>query len=275
MEVQDKQPVYCKWSVARLKRQNVNDRPNCRGSFLAATKQLYKWYFPSVFLSVCQSVRPSVRLSQLFQYVPIILSSLNFQELLPMIKVRSMQKTMVRGQRSRSQRSKPNLTVSGLSLQFEFTNGYEIMHKAWSSMEEVPYCISRSSVEFQGHTGQQIADFDPNWAFPDCNFSFNSQMAMKLCTKLETTWKRCPFVIQGHPSNFKITRDKKCPILTRIERFRTVNPIWMHPWLWNDAQSLMFHRRGAPLFFKVIHQISRSQGTKIADFDPNWDVYGL
>ena len=28
--------------------------------FLAATKQLYKWYFPSVRLSVCVSVRPSV-----------------------------------------------------------------------------------------------------------------------------------------------------------------------------------------------------------------------
>ena len=31
--------------------------------FLAATKQLYKWYFPSVRLSVRPSVRPSVRLS--------------------------------------------------------------------------------------------------------------------------------------------------------------------------------------------------------------------
>ena len=28
--------------------------------FLAATKQLYKWYFPSVRLSVCPSVRLSV-----------------------------------------------------------------------------------------------------------------------------------------------------------------------------------------------------------------------
>ena len=74
--------------------------------FLAATKQLYKWYFPSV----C----PSVRLSHLFDYVPIILSSWNFQELLPMTKVRSMQKVKVRGQRSRSQRSQPHLTVSGL-----------------------------------------------------------------------------------------------------------------------------------------------------------------
>ena len=64
--------------------------------------------------SVRPSVRPSVRLSHLFDYVLIIVSSWNFQELLPMTKVRSMQKVKVRGQRSRSQRSQPNLTVSRL-----------------------------------------------------------------------------------------------------------------------------------------------------------------
>ena len=82
--------------------------------FLAATKQLYKWYFPSVRPSVCLSVRPSVRPSHLFDYVPIMVSSWNFQELLPMTEVTSMQKVKVRGQRSRSQRSQPNFTVSGL-----------------------------------------------------------------------------------------------------------------------------------------------------------------
>ena len=82
--------------------------------FLAATKQLYEWFSPSVCLSVCLSVCPSVCLSHLFDYVPIILSSWNFQELLPVTKVTSMQKVKVRGQRSRSQRSQPNLTVSGL-----------------------------------------------------------------------------------------------------------------------------------------------------------------
>ena len=65
-------------------------------------------------LWMVQSVRPSVRLSHLFDYVPINVSSWNFQELLPMTKVTSMQKVKVRGQRSRSQRSRPNLTVSGL-----------------------------------------------------------------------------------------------------------------------------------------------------------------
>ena len=74
--------------------------------FLAATKQLYEWYF----LSVCPSVRLSVRLSHLFDYVPIIVSSWNFQELSHWTRVRSMQKVKVRGQRSRSQRSRPNFS---------------------------------------------------------------------------------------------------------------------------------------------------------------------
>ena len=135
-----------------------------------------------------------------------------------------------------------------------------MMHKAWSNIEEVPYCFSRVSVKFQGHTGQKIADFDPNWAFLDCNFSFNSPMDLKWCTKLDVVLKRCPFVFQSHPSNFKVTRDKKSPISTRIERFR----------IWNDTQSLMWYRRGALLFFEVIHQISRSHGLKIDDVNQIW-----
>ena len=94
--------------------------------------------------------------------------------------------------------------------------------KAWSSIEEVPYCFSRSSVKFQGHTAQKIVEFDPNWAFPDCNSSLNSPMAMKCSTKLETAKEICPIVFQGHPSNFKVTRYKTSPILTQIGRFRTI-----------------------------------------------------
>ena len=42
-----------------------------------------------------------------------------------------------------------------------------MLHKAWNSKEEMPYCFPRSFIKFQGHTGQNITDFDPNWAFPD------------------------------------------------------------------------------------------------------------
>ena len=53
----DVRPYYRKWFL-----------------FLAATKQLYEWYF----LSVC--------VSQLFDYVLIIVSSWNFQEWLPEVE---------------------------------------------------------------------------------------------------------------------------------------------------------------------------------------------
>ena len=82
-----------------------------------------------------------------------------------------------------------------------------MMHKAWSRIEEVPYCFSRSYVKFQGHTALKFVKFDPNWAFSDCDFSLNSPMAMKCCTKLETAKERCPIVFQGHPSNFKVTQN--------------------------------------------------------------------
>ena len=81
--------------------------PRIKGWFLAATKQFYEWYFPSVRSSVC--------LLHLFHYV-LIVSSWNFQEWLLVTKVTSMQKVKVRGQRSRSQRSQPNFPDCNSSL---------------------------------------------------------------------------------------------------------------------------------------------------------------
>ena len=57
--------------------------------FLAATRQLYEWFSPSV----CH---------YFFYYVHIIVSSCNFQEFRPMTDVTSVQKVKVRSQISRS-----------------------------------------------------------------------------------------------------------------------------------------------------------------------------
>ena len=53
----------------------------------------------------------------------------------------------------------PKLSVSG--LQFEFTDGFEMMHKASRSIEEVPYCFSMSSIKFQDCMGKKINDLIP------------------------------------------------------------------------------------------------------------------
>ena len=119
------------------------------------------------------------------------------------------------------------------------------MHRARSSIVEVPYCFSRSSVKFQGHTALKIVEFDPKWAFPDCNSSLNSPMAMKCCTKLETAKERCPIIFQGHLSNFKVTRFKASPILIQIGRFRTI------------GQSQLSNPSDLPCFFQNVKFCSR------------------
>ena len=53
------------------------------------------------------------------------------------------------------------LSIAGLSPWFEFTDGFEMISKTWNSIEEVPYCLSRSSIKFEGHMYRQIDDLNP------------------------------------------------------------------------------------------------------------------
>ena len=75
---------------------------------------------------------------------------------------------------------------------------------------------------------------------------------------------------QGQKSKVKVTE-----VTAQLNRFRTVTPVWIHIWWWNDAYSLMLLRRGALLFFKVIRQISRSHGSKNLRIWPRLGVSGL
>ena len=75
---------------------------------------------------------------------------------------------------------------------------------------------------------------------------------------------------QGQRSNVKVREVK-----TQLSHFRTVTLVLIHQWLWNDAESLKQHRRGALLFFKVIRQIWRSHRTKNRRFWTELSVSGL
>ena len=99
---------YAMWKFIVYVVHDFGSSPRSDGGWVRvfSCDQAALWMVFSVWLSVCLSVR----LSHPFHYVPIIVLSWNFQELLPMTKVRSMQKVKVRGQMSMSQRSKPNLT---------------------------------------------------------------------------------------------------------------------------------------------------------------------
>ena len=140
-------------------------QPQCTPVFLAATKQLYKWYFPSVCPSVCPSVRLSVTPFWLCSHHRIIMK------------------------------------FSGV-----ITNDQRKVHAKG----------------------------------------------------------------QGQRSKVKVTE-----VTTQLNRFRTVTPVWIHIWWWNDAYSLMLLRRGALLFFKVIREISRSYGSKNRRIWPRLGVSGL
>ena len=75
---------------------------------------------------------------------------------------------------------------------------------------------------------------------------------------------------QGQRSKVKVTE-----VNAQLSHFRTVTPVWIQIWWWNDAQSLMLLRRGALLFFKVIRKISRTQKAKNRQIWPNLSVSGL
>ena len=182
-----------------------------------STKQLYEWYF----LSVC----PSVRLSVCHTFFTMFPSSYGHE----MFRIITNDKSEihVKGQ---GQRSKVKVTEVKAPLNRFQTVTPVYIHIWWRSDAQRLMLLRRGailffkpSVKFLGNTAKTFANFELNWAFPDCSSSLNSLMATKWCTKLEVAWKRYPIVFQGHPSFFKVTQlKKKSSILTQIGRFRTV-----------------------------------------------------
>ena len=75
---------------------------------------------------------------------------------------------------------------------------------------------------------------------------------------------------QGQRSKVKVTE-----VTSQLSRYRTVTPVSIHIWWWNDIYCLMLYRRGALLFLKVIHQSSRSHNAKNCRIWPRLAVSGL
>ena len=84
----------------------------------------------------------------------------------------------VKGQGHRCQNKFcPNLGISRLQLQFEYTDDYRMMHKARHGIEEMPYCLGHSSnFKVTWVKNLQLALI---WAFLDDNLNLNSWVAMK------------------------------------------------------------------------------------------------
>ena len=157
----------------------------------------------------------------------------------------------------------PKLGVSGLLLKFEFTNGYEMMHKAWSSIGALLFLAATKQL-YKWYFSSVCPSVPP---FLLCS---NHRIIMQFSGVITNDQSKVHATDQGQRSKVKVTEVK-----TQLSRFRTVTPVWIHIWWWNGAHSLMLLRRGALLFFKVIRQISRSRGSEKRRIWPRLGVSGL
>ena len=140
---------------------------------------------------------------------------------------------------------------------FPLSYHHEIFRSYYQSQRWLPCKRSRSEVKGQCHRGySQLSRFLTVtqvwihiWRWHD------AQSLMLLRRGALLFFKVIRQISRSHGKKIDFA------ILTQIRRFRIVTPVWIHQWLRNDAQRLKLHRRGTLLFFKVICQIWRSNGT--------------
>ena len=114
----------------------------------------------------------------------------------------------------------PNWGVSGLLPEFQSNDSYEMMHKAWSSIEKVPYC-------FQGHPSiprwhkqdkksNRIGRFravNPVWI---CRWLWNDEQSIE---KVPYNFWRSSMKFQSHTGqkiDWMIT-EVICPVIGRAQ----------------------------------------------------------
>ena len=99
-----------------------------------------------------------------------------------------------------------------------------MMHKA---KERCPIDFQGRPSNFKVTGDKKIADFDPNWAFPDCNSSLTSTMDLMMhkawCSieEVHYCFPRSSIKLQGH-TGWKI--DGLNPIFGK--KIDGLNPIW-------------------------------------------------
>ena len=157
-----------------------------------------------------------------------------------------------------SQRSRPNLAVSGLTpvwihiWSWNDAKNLMLLRRVALLYSKVIRQISRS----RGSKARRVLPkLGVSGLLPQ--FEFNDGYGM-----MHKVWRSRSALLFFRVPQFSKSQDKDLPILTRIGRFRIVPPDWIHRWLCNDAHKLTRYRRGALLFFNVIHRNSRSQGTQ-------------
>ena len=142
-----------------------------------------------------------------------------------------------------------------------------MMHRAWCSTEEVPHCLSRSSIKFQGHTGQKRQQFSPKLGVSRLWLQLEFTDGLEILDKSWHSIEEVPYCFQGHPFNFKVTRDKKCRFYP-IRAFPDWNSCLMALKRYTELEVAL--KRCPIVFSRPSVKFQGYIGQKNADFDPNW-----
>ena len=203
--------------------------------YLAATKQLFEWFSPSVRLSVRPSVRLSVKPFSLCSHHRIIMK---------FTAVITIDRSDVDA-RGQGHRSKVKVTeVQTILPQFDF---FRSVTPVWKSQISMKLCTKfevekkRWPIVFQSHLS--IIKVTPDnklliltrierfcavtWVwFHRC--LWNDKPSLKKHRRDALMFSRSSVKFQGHMGQIML-------IFTRISCFRMVTPICIYWWLWNDA----------------------------------------
>ena len=144
-----------------------------------------------------------------------------------------------------------------------------MLHKAWNSKEEMASCFPRSSIKFQGHMGQNITDFDPNWAFPDYrpvaafkSLRFALLALQDVCnatnyTNKHTVALNCSFLIKSNFEKLKCLYGENSSIPCKEIIMRTSYwSVWVY--LLNNRNSVFFTAISIEKWYTVIENIIAS-----------------
>ena len=147
-------------------------------TFLAATKQLYDWFSLSVRPSVCPSVTPFSPCS----HHRIIMK---ISGVITMVRSDVLAKDQ--GQRSKVKVTEVNTQLSRFrTLTPVWIHIWQWSHAhSWKQHRRGALLFFKVIRQISRSHGSKNREFDPDWAFPDCNSSLKSLMATKWCIKLK------------------------------------------------------------------------------------------
>ena len=151
-----------------------------------------------------------------------------------------------------------------------------MLHKAWNSKGEMPYCFPRSSVKFQGHTVQNITDFDPNWAFPDYRpvAAFKSlRFALFLAV---WPWNLTDDLEQGKSEGFESCDRpivRKRPIWVKIGDVLSRVTLKFDGWPWKTIGHLFFGVSSFVQHFIAIGEFKLELQSGNAQFESNSTIF--